>query len=149
MTVVLRSGEQPALSRAQIHRVMHAHQAHARYMAQRANLHDSDDDDGPEDDDAWLYEDLNILAKLYARLRDREQLIELIFEVCFDLQSQFSFTDLLDSFVSPLRATRLTCLRTSSLYSTLHWRRFIRPPASQTHWVTCRISLTTSSRPLK
>lgn len=81
MTVVLRSGEQPALSRAQIHRVMTAHQAHVRYTAQRADLRDSDDDDGPEDEDAWLYEDLNILAKLYARLRDREQIIELIFEV--------------------------------------------------------------------
>ncbi len=67
MTVVLRSAEQPALSRPQIHRVMHAHQAYTQYMAQRAHLHDSDDDEGPEDEDAWLYEDLNILAKLYAR----------------------------------------------------------------------------------
>lgn len=81
MTVVLRSADEPALNRAQIHRVMHAHQAHARYMAQKENHRDSDDDEGPEDEEAWLYEDLNILAKLYARLRDREQLIELIFEV--------------------------------------------------------------------
>lgn len=93
MTVVLRSGEQPALSRTQIQRVMHAHQAHVRYMAERANLRDSDDDEGPEDDDAWLYEDLTILSKLYARLRDREQLIELIFEVC--IRSIFSILDLL------------------------------------------------------
>ncbi|KLO06907.1 hypothetical protein SCHPADRAFT_860852 [Schizopora paradoxa] len=98
MTVVLRSGEQPALSRAQIHRVMHAHQAHARYMAQRANLHDSDDDDGPEDEDAWLYEDLNILAKLYARLRDREQLIELIFES----NTADLLKDIITIFYSPL-----------------------------------------------
>jgi hypothetical protein len=42
---------------------------------------DSDDDHGPDDDDAWLYEDLIILAKLYSQLRDKEQIIELIFEV--------------------------------------------------------------------
>lgn len=44
-------------------------------------LHDSDDDAGPQDEDAWLFEDLTMLMKLYARLRDREQLIDLIFEV--------------------------------------------------------------------
>ena len=42
---------------------------------------DSDDDEGPTNEDAWLYEDLTILAKLYSRLKDREQLIALIFEV--------------------------------------------------------------------
>ncbi|KAH9943424.1 uncharacterized protein BXZ73DRAFT_97466 [Epithele typhae] len=40
----------------------------------------SDDDEGPQDEEAWLFEDLSLLAKLYARLKDREQLIELIFE---------------------------------------------------------------------
>jgi len=43
---------------------------------------DSDDDEGPEDEDGWLLEDLAVLIRLYARLRDREQMIELIFEVC-------------------------------------------------------------------
>jgi hypothetical protein len=51
-------------------------------MKHRESLNDSDDDDGPQDEDAWLFEDLGILAKLYSRLRDKEQLIELIFEVC-------------------------------------------------------------------
>lgn len=64
-----------------MHRVMHAHRAHAEYIRQRSELADSDDDDGPQDDDAWLYEDLSILAKLYSQLRDKEQLMELIFEV--------------------------------------------------------------------
>lgn len=81
LTVVLRSGEAPALTRPQVHRVMQAHRAHAEYLQQRADLADSDDDDGPQDDDAWLYEDLTILAKLYSQLRDKEQIIELIFEV--------------------------------------------------------------------
>ena len=65
----------------QMHRVMRAHRAHGEYARQRAELADSDDDDGPQDDDAWLYEDLTILAKLYSQLRDKEQLIELLFEV--------------------------------------------------------------------
>lgn len=50
-------------------------------MRARAELVDSDDDDGPQDEEAWLYEDLTILAKLYSQLRDKEQIIELIFEV--------------------------------------------------------------------
>lgn len=81
LTIVLRSGDEPVLSRAQMHRVLRAHRAHAVYLRQRATLDDSDDDDGPQDDDAWLYEDLKVLGDLYSRLRDREQLIALIFEV--------------------------------------------------------------------
>ncbi len=81
LTVVLRSGDEPTLSRVQLHRVAKAHRAHAAYMKYRERLDDSDDDDGPTDDDAWLYEDLKVLAHLYTRLRDREQLIALIFEV--------------------------------------------------------------------
>ncbi|KAK7049515.1 hypothetical protein VNI00_005546 [Paramarasmius palmivorus] len=80
LTVILRSGDQPVLSRAQLHRVAKAHKAHAIYMRNRESLADSDDDDGPQDDDAWLYEDLKVLGHLYSRLRDREQLIALIFE---------------------------------------------------------------------
>ncbi|KAF7355337.1 PX-domain-containing protein [Mycena sanguinolenta] len=80
ITVVLRAADEPFLSRAQMHRVAKAHRAHAIYMAHRESLADSDDDDGPKDDDAWLFEDLKVLANLYSRLRDREQLIGLIFE---------------------------------------------------------------------
>ncbi|CDO75602.1 hypothetical protein BN946_scf184858.g42 [Trametes cinnabarina] len=80
LAVVLRSGEQPALSRAQMQRVLHAHKAHKEYVRYTESLDDSDDDEGPQDEEAWLFEDLSALAKLYARLRDREQLIELIFE---------------------------------------------------------------------
>jgi len=80
LTIVLRSGDHPALSRAQLQRVMRAHYAHREYLQSIAVLSDSDDDEGPQNDDAWLYEDLSILAMLYARLKDREQLIALIFE---------------------------------------------------------------------
>lgn len=83
LTVVLRSPDEPVLSRGQIHRLSKAHRAHAIYLRHRATLADSDDDDGPQDDDAWLMEDLKVLTHLYSRLRDREQLIALIFEVHF------------------------------------------------------------------
>ena len=81
ITVVLRSADEPFLSRAQMHRVAKAHRAHAAYLKHRETLADSDDDDGPHDEDGWLFEDLKVLANLYSRLRDREQLIELLFEV--------------------------------------------------------------------
>jgi len=81
LTIVLRSGEAPVLNRAQMQRVARAHRSHAQYMQHREQLDDSDDDDGPQDDDAWMYEDLKVLANLYSRLRDRQQLIALIFEV--------------------------------------------------------------------
>ncbi|KAI0771644.1 hypothetical protein BD413DRAFT_625140 [Trametes elegans] len=80
LAVVLRSGEQPALSRGQMQRVMRAHRAHKEYLRYTESLADSDDDEGPQDEEAWLFEDLSVLAKLYARLKDREQLIELIFQ---------------------------------------------------------------------
>lgn len=81
LVVVLRSGEEPRLNRDQLRRVHRAHLAHAAYLRERENLVDSDDDDGPTNEEAWLFEDLKMLAQLYSRLRDREQLIALIFEV--------------------------------------------------------------------
>lgn len=93
LTAVLRSGEEPMLNRPQMQRVVKAHRAHAVYLKQRETLADSDDDDGPEDDDAWLFEDLKILTQLYSRLRDREQLIALIFEVSKLLYFAFGVTD--------------------------------------------------------
>ncbi|KAF8640050.1 hypothetical protein AX17_001292 [Amanita inopinata Kibby_2008] len=80
LTAVLRSAEEPVLSRPQMNRLARAHRAHKAYLRHRASLQDSDDDDGPQDEDAWLLEDLKVLSHLYSRLRDREQLIELIFE---------------------------------------------------------------------
>ncbi|KAI0938121.1 hypothetical protein AcW1_004798 [Taiwanofungus camphoratus] len=80
LAAVLRSGEEPILSRAQLQRIMYAHRAHKEYVRYTESLADSDDDEGPQNEEAWLFEDLSVLAKLYSRLRDREQLIELIFE---------------------------------------------------------------------
>lgn len=62
---------------------MRAHRAHLQYLEYRSRLADSDDDEGPQDEDAWLYEDLSILTKLYTQLRNKEQIMELVFEVIF------------------------------------------------------------------
>lgn len=79
--VILRSAEQPILTRPQMQRLARAHRAHLEYQRYRDSLEDSDDDDGPQNDDAWLMEDLKVLAFLHTRLRDRELLIDLIYEV--------------------------------------------------------------------
>ncbi|CAE6448712.1 unnamed protein product [Rhizoctonia solani] len=80
ISVILRSEASPSLNRPQLHRVMRANRAHAEYVRHKEELNDSDEDEGPQNEDAWLFEDLTVLLKLYARLRDREQLIALIFE---------------------------------------------------------------------
>ncbi|KAF8165323.1 hypothetical protein B0H34DRAFT_793725 [Crassisporium funariophilum] len=80
LTIVLRSSEEPILNRVQMQRLARAHKAHMIYLKTKSELDDSDDDDGPQDEDAWLLEDLKVLTHLYSKLKDREQLIELIFE---------------------------------------------------------------------
>jgi hypothetical protein len=85
LAAVLRSGEDPTLSRAQMQRVVRSHRAHQEYLKYRETLADSDDDDGPQNEGAWLFEDLAVLTKLYSRLKDKEQLISLIFEVRGDM----------------------------------------------------------------
>ncbi|KIY71442.1 hypothetical protein CYLTODRAFT_435231 [Cylindrobasidium torrendii FP15055 ss-10] len=111
LTVVLRSGDEPALTRQQLQRVARAHRAHAAYTKHKETLYDSDDDDGPQDEDAWLYEDLKHLAHLYTRLRDREQLIDLIFE---------GFTaDLLKDIITIFYTPLATVYRAASIADSL------------------------------
>ncbi|KAK4688456.1 hypothetical protein P7C73_g1666, partial [Tremellales sp. Uapishka_1] len=80
LVVILRSPEMPSLSRPQFQRVFKASRAYKDYKAAQADLDDSDDDLGPDNDDAWLFEDLNILMKLWTRKKEKEQLLALIFE---------------------------------------------------------------------
>jgi hypothetical protein len=81
LAVILRSPDAPALGRPQMLRVIRAHRAYATYKKERDDLEDSDDDDGPEQEDGWLFIDLNHLMKLYSRLREKEKMVALIFEV--------------------------------------------------------------------
>ncbi|KAG8914147.1 hypothetical protein FRC00_000761 [Tulasnella sp. 408] len=99
LTVIMRSPERPALSRAQMQRVAKCSRAHAQYMKRKeAPDYDSEDDEGPSDEDGWLYEDLGVLMRLYGRLRDKEQLIELIFEST----TAELLKDIITIFYSPL-----------------------------------------------
>jgi hypothetical protein len=71
----------PTLSRPQLQRCYKASRAYKAYKSAQAEMEDSDDDMGPEDDDAWLFEDLNLLLKLWTKRREKEGLLALIFEV--------------------------------------------------------------------
>ena len=81
IAIVLRNSEHPILSRPQMYRVAKAWEKYRQYIKYRKELDDLDDDEGPKDEEAWLFEDLQLLGKLYSRLRDREQLISLMYEV--------------------------------------------------------------------
>lgn len=98
LVVILRSAETPILSRPQIQRVARASKAYKDYKNWQADLSDSDDDEGPDNDDAWLFEDLNILMKLMMRKKEKEALVALIFEgVTAEL-----LKDIITIFYSPL-----------------------------------------------
>lgn len=81
LVVILRAPDPPTLSRPQFQRVFKAARSYRAYKKAQEELEDSDDDLGPEDDDAWLFEDLNTLLRLWGRKREKEQLLALIFEV--------------------------------------------------------------------
>lgn len=81
MSVILRAGEAPALDRAGMQRVQRASVAFAEYIHERDQLSDPEDDEGPDNDDAWLFEDLHVLLRVLTKARDKDQLVELIFEV--------------------------------------------------------------------
>ena len=80
--MILQSPDPPTLSRPQYQRVFRASRAYKEHKAAQEEMDDSDDDVGPENDDAWLFEDLNIMLRLWMRKREKEQLLALIFEVC-------------------------------------------------------------------
>ena len=90
IAIVLRNSEHPVLSRPQMHRVAKAWEKYRQYIKYKKGLDDPEDDEGPADEEAWLFEDLQLLGKLYSRLRDREQLISLIYEVGLALILAFS-----------------------------------------------------------
>ncbi|WWC88154.1 uncharacterized protein L201_003059 [Kwoniella dendrophila CBS 6074] len=80
LVTILRSPDMPSLSRPQFQKVAKATRSYHEYKAAQAELDDSDDDLGPDSEDAWLYEDLNVLLKLCIRKREKEGLLALIFE---------------------------------------------------------------------
>lgn len=91
ITVILRStgDNMPNLSPHSMIRVHRASIAHREYLDWVATLEDpEEEDEGPDNDDAWLYEDLHVFMRMCMRIRDKEQMLELIFEVCCALWSR-------------------------------------------------------------
>ncbi|KAI9634480.1 uncharacterized protein MKK02DRAFT_34448 [Dioszegia hungarica] len=98
LVVILRAPDPPTLSKPQFQRVFKAARSYRAYKRAQEDLEDSDDDLGPEDEDAWLFEDLNTLLRLWGRKREKEQLLALIFEgVTAEL-----LKDIITIFYSPL-----------------------------------------------
>lgn len=77
LCAIMYGNENPVLDSSQLWRIQRAAR---RWDAWQQTRHRGGDDD-PPDEEAWLFEDLRLLMRLYLRLRDREQLIALIFEV--------------------------------------------------------------------
>ena len=82
LTVIMRDPKgMPQLTPQALQRIHRASIKHKEYTDWVATLADpEEDDEGPDNDDAWLYEDLHVLMRMYMRLRDKEQFLELIFE---------------------------------------------------------------------
>ncbi|KAJ8292902.1 PX domain-containing protein [Rhodotorula toruloides] len=81
MTVILRQSGAPRLDPRTMQYLARCAVRYEEYKKVRDALHDPDEDEGPTNDEAWLYEDLYVYKRLITAARDKEQLIELIFEV--------------------------------------------------------------------
>lgn len=81
MTVILRSPSAPRVDARTMQYLARCAVRYDEYKRWRSTLADPDDDEGPDNDEAWLYEDLHVYRRLITKARDKEQLIELIFEV--------------------------------------------------------------------
>lgn len=78
--VIMYGSEEPVLDRVQLARIHRAGRKWEAWERERKKRGEDSDDEGPSDEDVWLFEDLRLLVRLHSRLRDREQLIALIFE---------------------------------------------------------------------
>ncbi|KAF8559087.1 hypothetical protein OG21DRAFT_1454290 [Imleria badia] len=111
LRAILMASQEPVLSRSLAGRVDRAWKKWAAWMAEReregkGKIEESDSEEGPVDEEAWLFEDLRVLFRLHSRLRDREQLIALIFEASFSSSrlgvTAELFKDIITIFYTPL-----------------------------------------------
>jgi hypothetical protein len=63
------------------------------YKLSHSDFHD---EIGPENDDVWLCKNLSLLSKLYAPLRNCEQLVALVLEVGHAAKALFAWRGHLD-----------------------------------------------------
>ncbi|GAA5913816.1 hypothetical protein JCM6882_007707 [Rhodosporidiobolus microsporus] len=80
MTAILRSHLGQRLDARAVQYLARCAVAYDDYKAERDQLSDPEEDEGPDNEEAWLYEDLHVYRRLVTKARDKEQLIELIFE---------------------------------------------------------------------
>lgn len=80
MSVILRASTAPRFDARTMQRLARCAVAYDEYKRERDRMENPEDDEGPDNDDAWLYEDLHVYRRLITKARDKEQLIELIFE---------------------------------------------------------------------
>lgn len=163
LTVIMRSRDElfPPMSPSSLQRVHRASIRYKEYLDWVATLQDPDEEDeGPDNDDAWLFEDLHVYMRMAMRLRDKEQMLELIFEVSLPSIPRASSAseriwaddlstdtvDLLDrlSRSRDIRAPLPTYSRTSSPSSTSPWHACTRQQTSQTRSTISRRSSMTS-----
>lgn len=96
MAAVLRSGS-PLVPQTMA-KVARCNAAYQKYLRDRSKLANPEDDEGPTNDEAWLFEDLHVYLRLATRARDKSQLIELIFEG----STSEVLKDIVTIFYSPL-----------------------------------------------
>lgn len=144
MTVILRQAGAPRLDPRTMQYLARCAVRYEEYKAVRDALHDPDDDEGPTNDEAWLYEDLHVYKRLVTAARDKEQLIELIFEVRLD--DCAPCLSLALTWLGMRRGARPSCSRTLSRSFTSRSRASTRRPTLPTRSATCRPLSTTSSR---
>ncbi|MBW0527217.1 hypothetical protein O181_066932 [Austropuccinia psidii MF-1] len=118
MTIIFRSPQGPKLDGPTFKRLQRAAQAYEKYKAYRDSLEDPEMSEGPDNEDAWLYEDLHVYMKLLRRCRDKEQLIELIFEGT----TSEMLKDIVTMFYSPLMQVYKAANISESL---LDWQKFM------------------------
>ncbi|KAG0659904.1 hypothetical protein C6P46_004844 [Rhodotorula mucilaginosa] len=99
MTCILRSPSAPRLDARTMQYLARCAVRYDEYKRFRDALADPDDDEGPTNDEAWLYEDLHVYRRLITKARDKEQLVELIFEA--SLTSEL-LKDIVTIFYEPL-----------------------------------------------
>ncbi|KAM0789993.1 hypothetical protein ACM66B_005323 [Microbotryomycetes sp. NB124-2] len=80
MSVILRSPREPMLDARTMQYIARCSVAYEEYKHERDQLSDPEDDQGPTNDEAWLFEDCHVLKRILTKARDKEQMIELIFE---------------------------------------------------------------------
>ncbi|TIB88528.1 hypothetical protein E3Q19_03300 [Wallemia mellicola] len=112
INIIFRSGDMPTLSPSDLQKMARGWETYARYEEERARNGVMYTDDGPDSEEGWLFMDLSYLLKLYTKLRDKEQLIEMIFEgVTAEL-----LKDMVTIFYTPLAQVYKAANIVDSLY---------------------------------